>query len=59
MSVHVLACSGVVDHRDLFFNDAQKGENKKMCACVSRIVGGGGVIDIAYRGSLSRPIPDH
>jgi hypothetical protein len=29
-----------------------------MCACVSRIVGGG-VIDTAYRGSLSRPIPDH
>jgi ferredoxin-NADP reductase len=57
-TVHVLACSGVVDHRDLFFNDAQKGENKKMCACVSRIVGGGVVIDTAYRGSLSRPIPD-
>jgi NAD(P)-dependent dehydrogenase (short-subunit alcohol dehydrogenase family) len=39
--------------------DTQKGENKKMCACVSRIVGGGVVIDTAYRGSLSRPIADH
>jgi vanillate O-demethylase ferredoxin subunit len=56
-AVSVLDCSGVVDHRDLFFSDAQKGENKKMCACVSRIVNGGVVIDTAYRGSLSRPIP--
>lgn len=56
-AVDILDCSGIVDHRDLFFSDAQKGENKKMCACVSRIVNGGVVIDTAYRGSRSRPIP--
>lgn len=50
--VDVLAHSGVIDHRDVFFSDEQKAENKKMCACVSRIASGDVVIDTAYRGAL-------
>lgn len=52
--VDVLEHSGVMDHRDVFFSDEQKAENKKMCACVSRIASGDVVIDTAYRGS---PLP--
>lgn len=48
--VDVLSYSGVVDHRDMFFSDEQKAENKKMCACVSRVASGDVVIDTAYRG---------
>ena len=54
-AVDVLACSGVVDHRDFFFSERQKGENKKLCACVSRVVNGDVVIDTAYRGRMLRP----
>lgn len=54
--VDILSCSGIVDHRDLFFSEAQKAENRKMCTCVSRIVNGSVVIDTAYRGRLSQPI---
>ena len=48
--VDVLDYSGTIDHRDLFFSDEQKADNKKMCACVSRIVNGIVTIDTAYRG---------
>lgn len=49
-TVDVLSCSGVVDHRDFFFSEHQKAANKKICACVSRVVNGDIVIDTAYRG---------
>ncbi|RAJ15904.1 PDR/VanB family oxidoreductase [Arenibacter echinorum] len=49
--VDILEVSGDVDHRDFFFSEAEKGENKKMCACVSRIANGDVVIDTAYRGT--------
>jgi vanillate O-demethylase ferredoxin subunit len=55
--VDVLSHTGVVDHRDVFFSDEQKAENKKMCACVSRIASGDVVIDTAYRGSPLTAIP--
>jgi ferredoxin-NADP reductase len=55
-AVDILSTSGVIDHRDLFFSDAQKGEDRKMCACVSRVVNGDVVIDTAYRGILSRTL---
>ena len=48
--VDILELSGDVDHRDFFFSEEQKGENKKMCACVSRVANGAITIDIAYRG---------
>lgn len=38
-AVDVVALDGQIDHRDVFFSDHQKQENRKMCACVSRAVG--------------------
>jgi len=46
----ILGVSGEIDHRDVFFSDHQKRENAKICTCVSRAVGGGLVIDTAFRG---------
>ena len=45
----ILSTDGVVDHRDVFFSDAQKAANAKMCTCVSRISGGSVTIDVAER----------
>jgi len=51
--VDVLEYSGAIDHRDCFFSEEEKGENKKICACVSRVANGHLVIDTAYRGGSS------
>jgi len=51
--IEVLDYSGSIDHRDCFFSEEEKGENKKMCACVSRVANGNLVIDTAYRGKSS------
>ena len=40
---------GTVDHRDVFFSDEEKHENRRMCSCVSRLTTGRAVIDIGYR----------
>ena len=48
-TVDILEADGVVDHRDVFFSEAQKAENRKLCTCVSRVVKGGIVIDTADR----------
>jgi vanillate O-demethylase ferredoxin subunit len=48
--VDVLEYSGDIDHRDFFFSESEKGENKKMCACVSRVANGSVRIDTGYRG---------
>lgn len=48
--VDVLECSGDIDHRDFFFSESEKGENKKLCACVSRVANGSLSIDTGYRG---------
>lgn len=53
-AVDVLACDTSIDHRDVFFSEAEKHEAKRMCTCVSRPVGGRLVIDTDYRG---RPMP--
>ena len=50
--VDIVACTGDVDHRDFFFSEEEKGENKKMCACVSRVANGDLVIDTSYRGKV-------
>ncbi|MFI8378330.1 PDR/VanB family oxidoreductase [Leeuwenhoekiella sp. NPDC079379] len=50
--IEVLEYTGDLDHRDLFFSEEEKGENKKMCACVSRVANGYVVIDTAYRGGI-------
>ncbi|WP_207456434.1 PDR/VanB family oxidoreductase [Azospirillum sp. SYSU D00513] len=48
-AVDILETEGVVDHRDVFFSDAQKQANAKMCTCVSRVARGGVTIDTADR----------
>jgi ferredoxin-NADP reductase len=48
-SVDILEIKGEIDHRDVFFSDHQKKINNKMCACVSRVVGGGVIADVGYR----------
>ena len=48
-AVSVLECDTALDHRDVFFSDAQKAENDKLCACVSRPAGGRITLDTSYR----------
>lgn len=48
-AVDVMALEGEIDHRDVFLSDHQKRENNRICACVSRAVHGGLVIDTAWR----------
>lgn len=38
-AMNVLACDGEIDHRDVFFSEAEKEKKDKMCVCVSRAVG--------------------
>lgn len=38
-AVDVVAIDGEIDHRDVFFSDAQKRDNRKICPCVSRAIG--------------------
>jgi ferredoxin-NADP reductase len=45
----ILSLQGTVDHRDVFFSAHQKQQNQRLCACVSRVCGGGVVLDSAYR----------
>jgi vanillate O-demethylase ferredoxin subunit len=50
-ALHILEVDGIVDHRDVFFSDEEKAENKKLCTCVSRVAGGSITIDTADRGA--------
>ena len=45
----VLAADGMIDHRDVFFSDAEKAVGAKLCACVSRAVGGSVTLDTGLR----------
>src|SRR5271170_6217039 len=45
----ILAVDGVVDHRDVFFSDAEKAQNLKLCTCVSRVYGASITVDTADR----------
>ena len=45
----VLKVDGRVDHRDVYFSPAQRAEGHSLCACVSRVSGGGVSLDTAYR----------
>jgi len=38
-AMDVLACDGVIDHRDVFFSEAQKARGDRICVCVSRARG--------------------
>ena len=48
-ALDIVEAQGTVDHRDVFFSADQKRQNRQLCACVSRISGGGVVLDSAYR----------
>jgi len=47
-AVDVVAIDGEIDHRDVFFSDTQKQDNRKICPCVSRAIGVV-TIDTLYR----------
>jgi vanillate O-demethylase ferredoxin subunit len=47
----ILETDGIVDHRDVFFNDEEKAANVKLCTCVSRVIGGSITIDTADRSA--------
>ena len=48
-ALQVVRTEGVVDHRDVFLSARQKVANERFCTCVSRVSGGGIVLDSAYR----------
>jgi vanillate O-demethylase ferredoxin subunit len=52
-ALNVLESSGSIDHRDVFFSERERAENHKICACVSRAVGGVLTVDTAYRGKAA------
>lgn len=48
-TVTVIDREAEIDHRDVFLSPEEKSENHRMCACVSRLTEGRGVIDVGYR----------
>ena len=48
-AMDIVSVQGEVDHRDVFFSPPQKRSNQRLCACVSRVSGGGVVLDSAFR----------
>jgi hypothetical protein len=48
-AVDILRLEGEADHRDVFLSDEEKRSNRRICTCVSRIAGGGVVIDSGFR----------
>jgi vanillate O-demethylase ferredoxin subunit len=49
-AMDIVGADTPIDHRDVFFSEKQHNENRKLCACVSRAVGGILTLDPAYRG---------
>ncbi|XAH25257.1 PDR/VanB family oxidoreductase [Xylophilus sp. GW821-FHT01B05] len=47
-AMDVLAVEGEIDHRDVFLSEHEKAENRRICACVSRVVGAV-TLDSAWR----------
>jgi ferredoxin-NADP reductase len=47
-ALDVLALDGEIDHRDVFLSEHEKRENKRICACVSRVLGSI-TLDSSYR----------
>jgi vanillate O-demethylase ferredoxin subunit len=50
-ALYIVETTGTVDHRDVFFSDEEKAENRKLCTCVSRVAGGDIIIDTADRAA--------
>jgi ferredoxin-NADP reductase len=53
-ALDVLEVEGQIDHRDVFLSEHEKEHNEKICACVSRVVGGSITLDTAYRPSATK-----
>ncbi|MBX9468771.1 MAG: PDR/VanB family oxidoreductase [Rhizobium sp.] len=53
-AVNIVDASAPLDHRDVFFSPEERHEGEKMCACVSRAVGGNVTIDTGYRQEALR-----
>lgn len=51
-AMDVLAVEGEIDHRDVFLSEHEKSQNKRICVCVSRVVGAI-TLDCAYRAEAS------
>jgi vanillate O-demethylase ferredoxin subunit len=47
----ILSIDGEIDHRDVFLSDQEKQENKRLCICVSRVIGSV-TLDSAYRSDV-------
>ena len=56
-AVDVLELQGEIDHRDVFLGAEEKQANRRLCTCVSRVRGGGVVIDTGYRPDPIRITP--
>ena len=48
-AIDIVSTHGSIDHCDVFFSTHQKQANQRLCACVSRVTGGGVVLDSAWR----------
>ncbi|MEO8058410.1 MAG: PDR/VanB family oxidoreductase [Burkholderiales bacterium] len=48
-AMDIVSAQGTIDHRDVFFSAHEKRANQRLCACVSRVSGGGVVLDSAWR----------
>jgi ferredoxin-NADP reductase len=53
-AVDLIQADTPIDHRDVFFSAQEKAANRKLCACVSRPLGGSITIDTSYRGADTR-----
>jgi vanillate O-demethylase ferredoxin subunit len=51
-AVTILEAAGEIDHRDVFFSDAEHRANRKLCVCVSRMACGSIAIDTGARTDL-------
>lgn len=50
-AMDVLAVDGEIDHRDVFLSEHEKQQNKRICVCVSRVLGAV-TLDSAYRAEV-------
>ena len=48
-AIDIVRAEGRVDHRDVFFSAHEKEADQRLCSCVSRVSGGGVVLDSAWR----------
>ena len=48
-ALDVVSVDGRIDHHDVFLSPADRDADRRLCTCVSRVRGGGLVLDTAYR----------